>query len=62
MKEYRVKSKIVIRFGDILIKQKTQVKGKWFWKTIDTRLFGPYTSRLDAYLAIENRGGAVITI
>ena len=62
MKQYRVKSRTVIWFGYVLIKEKVQVKGRWFWKTIDTRFFGPYPSRLEAYLAIENRGGAVITI
>ena len=60
MKQYRVKSRTVIWFGYVLIKEKVQVKGRWFWKTIDTRHYGPYPSRLDAYIAIENRGGAVI--
>lgn len=60
MKQYRVKSRTVIWFGYVLIKEKVQVKRRWFWKTIDTRYYGPYPSRLDAYLAIENRGGAVI--
>ena len=59
---YRLKSRVVVRFGYILIKEKIQVRGKRFWKTIDTRFFGPYPSRFDAYLAVQNRGGAVITI
>ena len=60
MKQYRAKSKVINYLGTIFIRERIQVKGKWFWKTLDIRDFGPYPSCLAAHLAIENRGGAII--
>ena len=62
MAQYRLKSKVVTYFGAVLIREKVQVRKRYFWHTIERRHFGPYPSYLAAHLAIAQRGGEVITI
>lgn len=59
-KTIRVVSRVYRFMGEIYIKEKTQVK-KWFgWKTVDTRFFGTYPTYIHAKSAIEARGGEVL--
>ena len=62
MEKYRIISKVIVYLGYVFIKEKVQVRGLFFWKTLDTRHYGPYTSKIEAHIAVSKRGTKIIEL